>query len=356
MALHLLQTNLNHARRAQDLYVHSLAERGFGLGIAAEPYRVPVDHPHWAADGRGSVAITWCPAAGSPPMTLIESGGGFVAVAWGDVAVVGCYASPAMGLAEFEEYLDRVGECVSTRLLPRPVLIAGDFNAKSCVWGSPRSDARGEALVDWAATLGLCVLNTGSESTCVRWQGESIVDLTLANPAAARRVSGWRVESGLETLSDHVYISMALAPPPGTNPPPRRPVGGGRPRRWKIKEMCGDTLIASLLAATWPDRSPAEDVEEEASWLRGIVTDACDASMPRAGRPPGRRAAYWWSGEIAELRRSSVRARRRFLRARGQGLPRGSTMPMGSTVRRGAPLGKRSAGPRTGPGTISSGV
>ncbi|XP_026824279.1 uncharacterized protein LOC113561686 [Ooceraea biroi] len=84
--------------------------------------------------------------------------------------------------------------------------------------------------------------------------------------------------------------------------------------------MCGDTLIASLLAATWPDRSPVEDVEEEASWLRGIVTDACDASMPRAGRPPGRRAAYWWSGEIAELRRSSVRARRRFLRARRSGI------------------------------------
>ncbi|XP_026825412.1 uncharacterized protein LOC105287771 [Ooceraea biroi] len=79
--------------------------------------------------------------------------------------------------------------------------------------------------------------------------------------------------------------------------------------------MCGDTLIASLLAATWPDRSPAEDVEEEASWLRNIVTDACDASMS-----PGRRAAYWWSGEIAELRRSSVRARRRFVRSRRSGI------------------------------------
>ncbi|RLU15957.1 hypothetical protein DMN91_011715 [Ooceraea biroi] len=225
-----------------------------------------------------------------------------------------------MGLAEFEEFLARVGECVSRRLLPRPVLIAEDFNAKPCVWGFPRSDAKDEALVDWEPTLGLCVLNTGSESTCVRWQGGSIVDLTLANPAAVRRVSGWRVESGLETFSDHVYIFMALAPPLGTNPPPRRSVKGGRPRRWKVKEMCGDTLIASLLAATWPDRSPANDVEEEASWLQGIVMDACDASMPRVGRPPGRRAAYWWSEEIAELRRSSVRARRRFLRARQSGI------------------------------------
>jgi len=41
----ILQANLNHARHAQDLCLHTMAERGCGLGVVAEPYAVPPDHP-----------------------------------------------------------------------------------------------------------------------------------------------------------------------------------------------------------------------------------------------------------------------------------------------------------------------
>lgn len=47
----------------------------------------------------------------------------------------------------------------------------------------------------------------------------------------------------------------------------------------------------------------------------GVVASACDAAMPQS-RPQGRRAAYWWTEEIAELRASSVHARRLLKRAR----------------------------------------
>jgi len=36
--LTILQANLNHARRAQDLFLHTMAERGCWLGVASEPY------------------------------------------------------------------------------------------------------------------------------------------------------------------------------------------------------------------------------------------------------------------------------------------------------------------------------
>ncbi|XP_026824325.1 uncharacterized protein LOC113561699 [Ooceraea biroi] len=222
-------------------------------------------------------------------MTPLESGRGYVAVEFAGIAVVGCYVSPNWDLAHFGGFLAEVGGCVE-RCAPRPVLVAGDFNAKSRVWGSPRSDAMGETLVDWVASLGLCILNIGSEGTCVRRGGESIVDLTLASPQAARMVSGWRVETGSETLSDHAYVSMTLSPPQGTAPTQGRP--GSRSRRWQRRKLDGDRLIASLLAATWAEHGPTDDVEEEAVWLRDIMTDACDASMPRAGGPPNRRAAY----------------------------------------------------------------
>jgi len=70
------------------------------------------------------------------------------------------YLSPALDVAQFARRLDGRGECVRRLLLlPSPILVAGDFNAKSRLWGSPRTDARGNVLAEWAAELGLSILN-----------------------------------------------------------------------------------------------------------------------------------------------------------------------------------------------------
>jgi hypothetical protein len=58
-------------------------------------------------------------------------------------------------------------------------------------------------------------------------------------------------------------------------------------------------------------------VDEEAEILQGYMSAACDPSMPRSVSGGGRnRCVHWWTQEIAELRASCVRPRRRFLRAR----------------------------------------
>jgi len=56
------------------------------------------------------------------------------------------------------------------------------------------------------------------------------------------------------------------------------------------------------------------DLEGEVRWIRGVMSDACNASMPRVHLSPGR-SVYWWTEEIANLRRSSVHARRALDRA-----------------------------------------
>lgn len=61
----LLQANLNHARRAQDLFYQTIAERG--IGLAAEPYRVPDKDPNWLGNPDGSVVIVRAVATNSPP-------------------------------------------------------------------------------------------------------------------------------------------------------------------------------------------------------------------------------------------------------------------------------------------------
>ncbi|XP_076384326.1 uncharacterized protein LOC143262577 [Megalopta genalis] len=142
----IIQANLNHSARAQDLLVQYLVEWGTGLAVVAEPYRVP-DHPHWMGDTSGSAAIYWVGRQGSPACSVIERGWGFLAVDWGGTAAVAIYAPFRRSLEEFERSLDGVGRCVS-RCLPRQVLVLGDFNAKATVWKSPGTDTRGREVLE----------------------------------------------------------------------------------------------------------------------------------------------------------------------------------------------------------------
>jgi len=52
------------------------------------------------------------------------------------------------------------------------------------------------------------------------------------------------------------------------------------------------------------ERGEEMPLEEEVQWIRGVMQDACNTSMPRIRLSP-RKAAYWWTEEIAELWRST---------------------------------------------------
>lgn len=105
-AIRLLQANLNHARRAQDLFVHTLAKRDCGLGVIAEPCRVPVENPCWAIDPTGLAAIIWRDTPTSLPCSFRGAGLGYVSVDWGPISVIGGYIFPNVPMINFETWLD----------------------------------------------------------------------------------------------------------------------------------------------------------------------------------------------------------------------------------------------------------
>lgn len=173
----IMQANLNHARHAQELLLQHMDERDLGMAVIAESYRVPTEHPAWAGAPDGSVAITWRRTRNPVPCNREEAGDSYVLVRWGSVLIMGVYLPPRLCLVEYEERLDRMERAVRARP-PAPIIIMGDFNAHATMWGLRRTNARGRVLMDWASAMGLCCMNTGTSGTCVRPQGESIVDLT----------------------------------------------------------------------------------------------------------------------------------------------------------------------------------
>jgi hypothetical protein len=264
------------------------------------------------------VAITWDQNSG-PGGKLLDQGEGYVAVEWAGVAVVGVYVSPNSGMEAFEDFLDGVGSCIR-KCLPRQALVLGDFNAHSVLWGNARTTARGRRLLDWAASSGLVLVNTGSVQTCVAWRGTSVVDLTWATPGLHPRIKNWRVVEEAETLSDHLYVCMEVEQQHQRKDKARK----GRPKpaqhRWSLKDLDKDMLEATAAGLAWSwdarDVTAQKTVDEEAEDLIKDIRKVCDASMPRVSRKNGgKRPVYWWNPDIAEAREKCCRARREYTRA-----------------------------------------
>jgi hypothetical protein len=210
--LKFIQGNLNHCCAAQNILCQSLLQWTIvDVAVMAEPYFIPPapSNPYWVADSLESVVVVGSSEGNSAPPKALAKGRGYVAVLWEGFVVIGVYFSPNKTLAEFETYMDELTEVVR-RMAQRQVLVMGDLNAKATDWGSPRTDARGRVVCEWAAATGLVLLNRGTELTCVRQRGGSIVDVTFASPSVADRVRDWRVMVDEETLSDHRYIRFDI--------------------------------------------------------------------------------------------------------------------------------------------------
>jgi hypothetical protein len=213
-------------------------------------------------------------------------------------------------------YMDELTEVVR-RMAQRQVLVMGDLNAKATDWGSPRTDARGRVVCEWAAATGLVLLNRGTELTCVRQRGGSIVDVTFASPSVADRVRDWRVMVDEETLSDHRYIRFDIFSSSSLSVDSNRRTRATVFPRWCLTKLNKElALEAAIVEANWNKQSVSDAVENSAVLFGEAMSRICDSAMPRAGPRPPRRQVYWWTAEIADLRRDCVSKHRAFTRHR----------------------------------------
>lgn len=202
--MRIAQLNTNHSRGAQDLLLQWAREHKTALIYIAEPHSIPRS-PLWLSDLGNTAAIYWSPQYCPSEVTLLESGDGYVAARVDNLRVYSVYFSPNERRDAFEERLERLAESVR-RTGPSPVLVVGDFNASSVIWGSRSTSPRDESVEEWAALLDLTILNRGAVPTCIRAQGSSIVDLSWGSANLVSKVVSWRVASTTETLSDHALI------------------------------------------------------------------------------------------------------------------------------------------------------
>ncbi|RLU18327.1 hypothetical protein DMN91_008684 [Ooceraea biroi] len=222
------------------------------------------------------------------------------------------YISPSVSVAVYLNFLDDFRDFVLTTR--GELLICGDFNTRSLSWGCRSSNRRGELLKELISELDLRLCNVDGFLTCVRTQGSSMVDLMLASPSCSSRLRSWHVLTGVESLSDHLYIVFFLDGLVGGSCSLDRPRGRLYPR-WCLKNM-NKELFVEVISFQSTFVRPDLSATALAAITGNILLDACDLAARRVRSGPRRRIAYWWNDDVAAARKLSIAARRKWMKFR----------------------------------------
>lgn len=175
--------------------------------------------------------------------------------------------------------------------LPSPIVLLGDFNSHSDLWGSERLDERGRALENLVSDRNLIVLNNGTPTRLDPHNGGlSAIDLTIVSESLARRLS-WEVLDDNHG-SDHFPITVRDTE--------KRSIPTLKRQRWKYNDADWKKYGESL---TPPGTVSAETFEV-------TVIAAAETSIPRTSTKVSRRAVPWWNETVAEV----IKRRRKALR------------------------------------------
>jgi hypothetical protein len=151
--------------------------------------------------------------------------------------------------------------------------------------------------------------------TFSRRNQSSIIDVTFSTRV---RISGWRVDADTESLSDHRYIYFDVNSALDCLSIGRRESNNQRNciRGWSFRKVNEGRLIDGINENVHLiEGQNVNGASEAAGALQHFLKNICDASMPRRTINCRRRAVYWWTEEIGNLRSLCIAARRTYQRA-----------------------------------------
>lgn len=264
--------------------------------LVAEPNKAITSGPNWYTDVRRDAAIRV--ENKNLVVRRVGAGNGYVWLDTGDVVIYSCYFSPNTEISDFELALNELKESLLSN--GKQSIVCGDFNAKAPEWGMSYTDRRGDIVTGWMAELSLVPVNVGTEPTFVRGASNSILDLTLATENVSGHVRYWAVLDR-ESLSYHRYITFEISSERSVQVPKIR-------RGWALRKLNVSRFNTELRKQTSiTSVNTAEDLVK-------ALTRTCNCSMPKKTCSSRGNSVYWWTEEIAQLRRTSLTARRAYSR------------------------------------------
>ncbi|KAL6419756.1 hypothetical protein ACFW04_011223 [Cataglyphis niger] len=139
----IIQINLNRSPRAFDLLQQNMRELNIGVAAISEPPFISNRANRFYSSNGLAMIFHDSGLTGASPVLAFQ-GNNVVVVRMGEVYLVSCYVSPNIPRGEFLEFVDELDDALAHS--KNKILICGDFNSKSKLWGSPFSDERGTTI------------------------------------------------------------------------------------------------------------------------------------------------------------------------------------------------------------------
>ncbi|GFX14101.1 uncharacterized protein TNCV_1765971 [Trichonephila clavipes] len=211
--LRILQLNANHSRSAH-LQAHSVAvEMGFDLLLLQDPYpkfNLPLNSPlgscQFFSNSLNCAVVcynrnTICNFRMKTDHTVSIN----IKLNQVFLTVINVYFPPHGDFSEANNQLNLY------KGINKNCLLAGDFNARSVVWGYKNTDRRGDILTDFLLSNNLNLCNIPGLGPTFHGPRSAVgnPDLTLTSCDLISFVVNWEILS-TESLSDHSFISVHL--------------------------------------------------------------------------------------------------------------------------------------------------
>lgn len=296
--MNILQINVDRRRNASDLMFQTARAESIDIIIVNEPNKKLLKGKEWYVDDREDAAIIKL----NRDMKIYDWGKsqGFVWVKMEDMYIYGCYISPNTTYETFENFLQDLGRDIDNN--GGETIICGDFNAKSPLWGGDSVDRRGTALAEFVFSRGMVVMNTGSKPTFERSHSRSYIDVTFNTERLAGRIKKWEVLEE-ESLSLHNYIKMTIE---GEGP-------GGIRYSWGPRRV--DKIKAREVIRNNEELGNVGLNLHKYTELLKKVSREASISIRRDQRG---NELYWWTAEICEATKKTLKIRRELTRSRAR--------------------------------------
>lgn len=184
-----------------------MVENKYAVAIISESLLIS-EANNWLISEDGLAAVHW--NQDFTFCTLVEKGDDYVMIEALGMRIISYYSFLNIKSREFEASLSQLQNMLE-RHKNGCVVLAGDFNARSPIWGDRLSNIRGKILIDWIEYNDFRFLNNGTDPTYFSNMGESIIDLIWSSLEALGRITNWHVAMYLETLSVHRAFIFQLA-------------------------------------------------------------------------------------------------------------------------------------------------
>lgn len=171
--------------------------------------------------------------------------------------------------------------------LPRPILLMGDFNAHSSLWGCSKTDSKGDQIENFLSASNMCLLNNKSHTYIHPATGaHSSIDLSICDPDIFLDLV-WSVNDDL-CGSDHypIFVSIPSVSPVIEN------------QRWKLKKADWDTF-SSLCSSElrYENLTPSDNAIHSFS---STLLEICNKTIPKT-KPTGHcRQKPWFSDDCKQ--------------------------------------------------------